>query len=102
MPKILNRLLNKDTLQFGTRTFVKKALEDYIEIGKIVAKQLIGHQDTIQIYDYEAVEKVEKRLIHQTLKSKGSVGQSEGHNNPLEEAKTHQECRAQLVCWRSL
>ena len=48
------------------------------------------------------VEKVEKRLVHQTLKSRGGVGQSEGHYNPFEEAKTRQECRARLVRWRNL
>ena len=39
VPKILNRLLEKGTLlQFGTKTFVMKVLEDYTEMGKIVAK----------------------------------------------------------------
>ena len=39
VPKILNRLLQKGTLaQFGTKTFVTKALEDYAEMGKIIAK----------------------------------------------------------------
>ena len=33
------------------------------------------------------VKKVKKRLIHQTLKSRGGIGQSEGHKNPFEEAK---------------
>ena len=40
-----------------------KALEDYAEIGKIVAKQLAEHQDIIQVYNHEAVEKVKKHLI---------------------------------------
>ena len=48
MPKILNRLLKKGTLlQFGTKTFVMKMLEDYTEIGKMVAKQLTEDQDII-------------------------------------------------------
>ena len=90
MHKILNRLLQKATLlQFGTKTFVTKALEDCAEIGKIVTKQLTEHQDIIQVYDHEAVEKVKKCLIHKMLKSKGGVGQSEGHKNEFEEAKTH-------------
>ena len=39
VPKILNRLLKKGTLlQFGTKTFVTKTLEDYTEMGKMVAK----------------------------------------------------------------
>ena len=39
MPKILNRLLKKGTLlQFGTKMFVTKTLEDYMEMGKMVAK----------------------------------------------------------------
>ena len=39
MPKVLNRLLEKGTLlQFGTKTFVMKVLEDYTEMGKMVAK----------------------------------------------------------------
>ena len=39
VPKILNRLLKKGTLlQFGTKTFVTKVLEDYTEMGKMVAK----------------------------------------------------------------
>ena len=39
VPKILNRLLKKGTLlQFGIRTFVTKMLEDYMEMGKVVAK----------------------------------------------------------------
>ena len=39
VPKILNRLLKKGTLlQFGTKTFVMKVLEDYMEMGKMVAK----------------------------------------------------------------
>ena len=41
VPKILNRLMWKGTLlQFGTKMFVMKALEDYAEIGKMVTKQL--------------------------------------------------------------
>ena len=39
VPKMLNRLLKKGTLlQFGTKTFVMKTLEDYTEMGKMVAK----------------------------------------------------------------
>ena len=48
VPKILNRLLKKGTLlQFGTKTFVTKTLEDYSQMGKMVAKQLTEHQDII-------------------------------------------------------
>ena len=48
VPKILNRLLKKGTLiQFGTKTFIMKVLEDYIEMDKMVAKQLTEHQDII-------------------------------------------------------
>ena len=66
-----------------------KALEDYIEMDKMVSKQLTEDQDIIRVYDHELAEKGEKRLIHQMLKSRGGVGQSEGHNNPFKEAKTH-------------
>ena len=69
MPKILNRLLQKGTiLQFGTKTFVMKVLEDYMEMGKMVAKQLTEHQDIIQVSDHEAVNEVTKCLIDQMLK----------------------------------
>ena len=38
VPKILNRLLKKGTiLQFDTKMFVTKALEDYTEMGKMIA-----------------------------------------------------------------
>ena len=48
VPKILNRLLKKGTLlQFGTKTFVTKMLEDYSQMGKMVAKRLTEHQDII-------------------------------------------------------
>ena len=48
MHKILNRLLKKGTfLEFGTKMFITKMLEDYTEIGKMVAKQLTEHQDII-------------------------------------------------------
>ena len=103
VPKILNRLLKKGTLlQFGTKMFVTKTLEDYFQMGKMLAKQLTEHQDTMQVYNHKMVKKVKKRLVHQTLKSRGGVGQSEGHYNPLKVAKTHQECRAWLVRWRNL
>ena len=65
VPKMLNILLKKGTfLQFGTKTFNTKALEDYAEIGKMVTKQLTKHQDIIQVYDHKAVESAEKCLIH--------------------------------------
>ena len=90
VPKILNKLLEKGTLlQFGIKMFVMKALEDYMEMGKMVAKQLAEHQDIIQVYDHKVVKKVKKRLIHQMLKSRGGVGQFKGYNNPFKEAKTH-------------
>ena len=39
VPKILSRLLEKGTLlQFSTKTFVTKVLDEYMEMGKIVAK----------------------------------------------------------------
>ena len=39
VPKILNRLLKKGTLlQFGTKIFVMKMLDNYTEIGKMLAK----------------------------------------------------------------
>ena len=38
--------------------FVTKALEDYAEMDKMVAKWLTKHQDIIQVYDHEAVKKV--------------------------------------------
>ena len=48
VPKILNRLLKKGTvLQFGTKMFVMKKLEDYTEMGKMVTKQLTEYQDII-------------------------------------------------------
>ena len=56
----------------------------------------------MQVYDHEAVKKLEKRLIHQILKSRGDVGQSEGHNNPFEEAKMYQNSKAQLMRWHNL
>ena len=66
MPMILNRLLKKGTLlQFFL------ALEDYTEMGKMVAKQLTEDQDIIKLYYHKVVKKVEKRLIHQMLKSRG-------------------------------
>ena len=77
--------------------FVTKAVEDYVEIGKMVAEQLTEQQDIIQVYDHKVVKKVEKGLIHQMLKVWGCVGHFKGHNNPFEESKILQECRAQLV-----
>ena len=79
-----------------------KVLEDYLEMGKIVSKQLTGHQDIIQVYDHKVVEKIEKCLIHQMLKGRGWVGQFKGHNNLFEKAKTHQEDGARLMHWRNL
>ena len=79
-----------------------KALEDYMEISKMVAKQLTKHQDIIQVYNHKAVKRVKKCLIHQTPKSRGGVGQSEGYNNPFKEAKMCQECIARLVRWCNL
>ena len=69
--------------------FVMKVLEDYAEMGKMVTKWLTEHQDIILVYDHEVVKKVEKRLIHHTLKGRGCIGQSKGHNNQFEEFKTH-------------
>ena len=61
VPKILNIQLQKGTLlQFGTKTFVMKALEDYTEIGKMVANQLTEQQDIIYVYDHKVVKKVKK------------------------------------------
>ena len=48
-----------------------KVLEDYMEMGKMVAKQLTEHQDIIQVYNHEVVKKDKKHLIHQILKSRG-------------------------------
>ena len=84
-PKILNRLLYKGTLlQFGIKIFVTKALEDYAEMGKMVAKQLTENQYIIQVYDHDVAEKVKKRLIHEMLKGRRCIGQSEGYNNSFE------------------
>ena len=48
MPKVINALLEKGALlQFGTKMFVVKTREDYMEISKMVAKQLTKHQDII-------------------------------------------------------
>ena len=46
------------------KTLVRKVLEDYTEMGKMVTKWLTEHQDIIQVYNYKMVEKVEKHLIH--------------------------------------
>ena len=79
-----------------------KVLEHYTEMGKMVAKQLTEHQDIIQVYDHEAVKKIKKRLIHETLKGRGCIGQSKGHNNPFKESKTLHERAARLVHWCNL
>ena len=79
-----------------------KVLEDYMEMGKMITKRLNEHQDIIQLYDHKAVKKDEKRLVHYMLKSRGDFGQSEGHNNPFEEAKICKKHRVQLVCWCNL
>ena len=61
MPNILNRLLKKGILlQFSIKIFVTKVLEDYTKMVKMIVKQLAEYQDIIQVYDHEAVEKVEK------------------------------------------
>ena len=75
-------------------TFATKVLEDYMEMGKMIAKWLTNHQDIIQVYNHEVVKKFKKGLIYQMLKSRVGIGQSEGHNIPLKEAKMHQEYRA--------
>ena len=49
--------------------FVALALKDYTKIGKMVAKGLTEHQDIIQVFNHEAVKKIEKCLIHQTQKT---------------------------------
>ena len=41
-----------------------KVLDDYTEMGKMVAKWLTEHQDIIQVYNHKAVKKVEKGMIH--------------------------------------
>ena len=41
-----------------------KVLEDSSDIGKMIAKWLAEHQDIIQVYKHEVVEKVEKHQIH--------------------------------------
>ena len=82
--------------------FVMEELEDYIEMGKLVAKWLTEHRDIIQVYGHKVVKKVKKCLIHQMLKGRGCVRQSKGHNNPFEESKMYQECGAQLVRWCNL
>ena len=65
-----------------------KVLKDYMEMGKIVAKQFTEHQDIIQVYDYKAVEKVEKRLIHQMLKGKkGALDKLKGITTHLKSLK---------------
>ena len=73
-----------------------------MKIGRMVAKQLTEYHDIIQVYNHKAAEKVEKCLIHQTLKSRGGVGQSKGHNNPFKKAKIYQERRMLLVHWCNL
>ena len=79
-----------------------KVLEDYAEMGKMVIKWLTEHQDIIYVYDHKVVEKVEKGLIHQMLKGRGCIRQSEGHNNRFKESKTHQKRGARLVHWNNL
>ena len=54
--------------------FIIKVLEDYVMMGKMVAKQLTKHQDIIQVYDHEVVEEVEEHLIHQMLKVIRCIG----------------------------
>ena len=58
-------------------------------MGKMVTKQLTEYQDIIQVDSHEVVKKVEKCLIHQTLKGRGCIGESEGHNNPFKKSKMH-------------
>ena len=71
MPTILNKLLKKGTLlQFGTKTFGTKVLEDFMKMGKMVAKQLTEHQDIIQVYNHEVVEKVKKMSDSSDAKKK--------------------------------
>ena len=80
MPKILNRLLQKDTLlQFGTKTFVTKVLENYTEMGKMGAKQYTEYQDIIQVYDHKAVEKVEKGLTKKKRSDLSDAKKYRGH-----------------------
>ena len=73
-----------------------------MEMGKMVTKRLTKDQHIFQVYDYKAVEKVKKRLIHQTLKGRGGVEQSKGYNNPFEEVKMHKECIVRLKHWYNL
>ena len=42
--------------------FVIKVLENYVEMGKMVTKQLTEHQGVIQVYNHKVVKKVKKKV----------------------------------------
>jgi len=71
-------------LGFSIQSVFPQAAEDFFNL--FMVSGLIGRIDKniVKIYDNANVQHVHENVVHEALKSPGSVGQAEGHNQPLE------------------
>ena len=79
-------------LWLGEEIVLSEVSEDFMDVFLMGLEVLGVYQDVIQIDDYTDVEEVHKDAIDKLLESRGSIGQAEGHDIPLEGTISHAEC----------
>ena len=94
-------------LQLGEEIVLSEVSEDFTDVFLMGLGVLGVYQDVIQIDDNTDIEEIHKDTIDESLKSRGSICQAEGHDIPLKGTIPHAErgfpfitfCNAdQVVC----
>ena len=100
--KILDGVSGEMTLvRTGIEAMFPETMEDLADM-LLVFRRVIGvDEDVVKVNGNINVEEVTEDVIHESLESGRSIGQSERHNKPFKGSIASPECRLPFVTFRN-
>ena len=85
----------------GIETMFPEMTEDLMDM-LLVFRRVIGvDEDVIKVDGDINIEEVAEDVIHESLESSWSIGQSEGHNKPFKRSIASPECHLPFITFRN-
>ena len=98
VPQVLNlRLAKVALLAFGKQLMCTKLFEDPTQMLFMLLHTCTIHQQVIKVHKEEVIQSTVKHIVHQTLESARSIGESKGQNGELIQTKSAQERGFRLI-----
>ena len=85
----------------GIETMFPETTEDLVDMLLVFRRVVRVDEDVVKVDGNINVEEVAEDVIHESLESGWSIGQSERHNKPFEGSIASLECRLPFITFRN-